>query len=193
MYEYIKGVIAETSGQIAVIEASGVGYRIHIPVSASPKLPEIGKEGLLFVSWVVREMSQTLFGFLTREERDLFELLITLSGIGPKTALALLGQITPFELQEVVFSSRVTELAKVPGIGKKTAERLLVDLKGKLHFSEIVSSGPQFSSKEQDALQALLNLGIPRVSAQKAIKLAKETLNEDTNLAELLNFALRHA
>ncbi len=180
MYEYIQGTLVESTSQYAVLDVQGVGYRLSTPCT----LHQIGEKVLLYTSFVVREQSQTLFGFIEKQDRELFELLLTLSGIGPKTALNLIAHID--DLGAIVEAQNATALAKVPGIGKKTAERLLVDLKGRLK-----SSGKVGGVKLQDALAALLNLGYTLPAAEKAVKRAAEEVADPNDLAQLITSALR--
>jgi holliday junction DNA helicase RuvA len=190
MYEYFNGKLAEKNGQFAVIDIGGIGYKLLIPSSLCHQLPQIGNQVFLYTSWVVREQSQTLYGFALKEERELFELLLTVSGIGPKTALGLVGHFDPLCFQETIRKGSVATLAKAPGIGKKTAEKLIVDLKNRLNLS-IVSSA-QFSSKSQDALNALLRLGYSQSSAELAVQKASEELSEEHDLPTLITAALKY-
>lgn len=189
MYDYFHGKLAEKSAQEAVVDVQGIGYKLYIPINLFGKLPEIGERAFFYVSWVVRELSQTLYGFTTKEERDLFELLMTFSGIGPKLALAIVGHFSPGDLEEAVRMGNFRALSQVPGVGKKTAERLMVDLKGKLKI--FPQSQMAHSSKIQDALNALLNLGFPALHAQLAVKKALEELTEECELSALIAAALK--
>jgi holliday junction DNA helicase RuvA len=191
MYAYFNGKLVEKTPLFAIVEVHGIGYKCHIPITLVSKLPPVGEQVLLYVSWVVREMSQALYGFATQEQRDLFELLLTLSGIGPKTALALVGHFELEDLEESVRTGNSQSLTQVPGIGKKTAERLIVDLKGKLKFSPFPKSAVT-SSKVQDALNALLHLGCSQAHAEQAIKKAMEELTEECDLPTLITAALKY-
>lgn len=191
MYEYFQGELIEKDPHNVVLDIQGIGYKISIPSNLFEKLPLVGASLFLYVSWVIREMSHTLYGFRTKEERDLFELLLTLSGIGPKTALGIVGHFELPALEEAVRNEEAQVIAKVPGIGKKTAERLIVDLKGKLKISTLPKNKTS-SSKIQDALNALLNLGCPPSSAEQAVKLALEELTEECDLPSLITAALQH-
>jgi len=131
MFEYIKGKLTDASPLKAVIEINGLGYSLLIPVNNYSKLPAFGHEILLYVSTVIREDSHKVYGFLTRTERDLFENLIEVSGIGPKTGLALIGHMEIDELQLAIAQSNIALICKIPGIGKKTAERLVVEMRDK--------------------------------------------------------------
>lgn len=180
MYEYIKGTLIDSKEGEAIIDVQGIAYRIHVPRA----LHQIQEEVLLYTSLVVREQSHTLFGFLSKVDRELFELLITLSGVGPKTALNVIGHID--DLGSVVEMQNSAALAKVPGIGKKTAERLILELKGRVKVGSKLGS-PQL----QDALAALLNLGYSPMAAEKAVKKAAEELKGVHDLSQLITTALK--
>lgn len=187
MYAYISGILKDSSPSEAIIEAHGVGYCLAIPFNDFVKLPLIGSFVLLYTAFVVREQSQMLYGFLTKEGKSLFEELITISGIGPKTALGIIGHLTYEELEEGVRSHDSTRLVKVPGIGKKTAERLLIELQGRLKLPKIpLQKGHKF-----DALQALIQLGFTEGAAEVAIKKAAATLTPDHDLSTLISTALK--
>src|SRR5258708_4277677 len=123
MYESIQGILKEKEPIKAVVEAGGIGYRLAIPLSTYTRLPACETPLKLYLSQVVREDAHTLYAFLLKEERDLFEVLITLSGIGPKTALAIIGHMEMGAFQRAIASADTRLLSKIPGIGKKTAER----------------------------------------------------------------------
>ena len=191
MYDYFNGKLTEKNGQYAVVEAGGIGYKLYIPSSVYAKLPPPGQQALLYASWVVRELSQTLYGFVSKEERDLFELLLTVSGIGPKSALGLVGYFDPLALQETVRKGNASALAQAPGIGKKTAEKLILDLKSKLKITILPpSSTPSY---KQDALNALLRLGYSHMGAEHAIQKALEDVSgEEEDLSSLITAALKY-
>jgi holliday junction DNA helicase RuvA len=189
VYDYFSGKLAEKNGHYAVIEVNGIGYKLHTPISLFAKLPAVGHLLTLYTSWVVRENGQTLYGFIAKEERDLFELLLTVSGIGPKTALGLVGHFEPITLQETVRKGNVVALAKAPGIGKKTAEKLILELKNKLNILSLPSCS--YSSKTYDALQALLRLGYSQTNAEQALQKALQELPSETDLSALITSALK--
>jgi Holliday junction DNA helicase RuvA len=194
MIEYIKGILVESTPLKTVLELNGIGYKILIPLSNYAKLPSLGKQVCLFISSVIREDSHRYFGFLTSEERDLFETLIEISGVGPKTALALLGHLEPTDLQIAVSQSDLTSICKVPGIGKKTAERLIVEMRDKVQKNPPVFSLPSSKSEPTlagDALRALVNLGYQPLLAQKAIKSVIDEGDQETDLGKIITSALR--
>lgn len=192
MYESIQGLLIEKTPSKAIVEAGGIGYRLAIPLSTYTRLPSLEKPIRFFLSHIVREDSQTLYAFLIKEERDLFETLITLSGIGPKTALAIIGHIELGAFQRAIASADVRLLSKIPGIGKKTAERLVIEMRDKFKAgpkdSKIsLSTGGLFG----DATSALLHLGYPPQQAQKAVEAALEENREETNLGKIITSALQ--
>ncbi|MCC5832409.1 MAG: Holliday junction branch migration protein RuvA [Chlamydiales bacterium] len=189
MYAYIKGTLAEATPLEAVVEAHGIGYRIFVSVKDFARLPQIGDRLFLYTSFVVRELSQTLYGFFAKEERDLFEKVITVSGIGPKTGMALIGHLTLPELEKAIQSHDSVSLAKVPGIGKKTAERLIIELQGR---SKVQPLPEQFGGRIADALQALIQLGYTQATAEKAVRKAADSLSSDCDLSDLITAALKY-
>lgn len=190
MYAFIRGELVSKNASSIIVEAKGVGYRLLIPSRYYAQLPELGEVILVYTSFVVRENAQILFGFASQEECTLFEKLITLSGIGPKTGLSVLSHLTLEEFHEVVALGEVKTLSKVPGIGKKTAERLLIDLKGK---SFQLAEGVVKTGVRADAVQALENLGYSSQSANLAVKNVLEKLGEKADLSQVIATALREA
>jgi holliday junction DNA helicase RuvA len=200
MFAYVKGILAQSSPLHAIVEVNGIGYHISIPASLYPKLPQIGEPIQLHTSFVIREFSQALYGFLSPNEKELFEILIDLSGVGPKTALNLIGHLPLPTLQQAVLGHDIHTLSKVPGIGKKTAERLIIELKDKLanllppdpsmHAVHLQSDPRSMAIK--DAMSALINLGYNQVVAQKAIKKCLNDYPDHVDLASLITNALKH-
>src|SRR5205085_933649 len=136
MYESIQGHLIDKTPLKAVVEAGGIGYRLAIPLSTYTRLPALNTKIQLFLSQVVREDSNTLYAFLLKDERDLFETLITLSGIGPKTALAIIGHIDLGAFERAIAAADVRLLSRIPGIGKKTAERLVIEMRDKFKIGK---------------------------------------------------------
>jgi Holliday junction DNA helicase RuvA len=197
MFAYIKGQIAFASPSQAVIEVNGIGYNIHIPTRVFGQLPQLGQTVQLYTSFIVREASQALYGFLAHQDRDFFEVLLSVSGIGPKMALGLIGYLTLGELQTAIVQQNFSLLSKVPGVGRKTAERLVLELKDKtldLADSSINAFAIHSDSQArhvQDAMMAMINLGYNQSTAQKAVKLSLQELPEETDLAALITVALK--
>lgn len=191
MYAFLRGVLIEANPSAIVLDVGGVGYFISVPISYFGKL-EVGKQLLLHTSFVIRELSQALYGFLEKEERDLFEILISLSGVGPKTALGIIGHLPLEDLEDAIRSQNLSLLAKVPGVGKKTAERLCVELRDKLQgIPKKAKKESLFSGKIQDAFQALLHLGYTQSVAEEAVMAASRQLPEEVELSTLITYALR--
>jgi Holliday junction DNA helicase RuvA len=190
MYEYIKGTLAEKDPQKAVVEAGGIGYKLMIPLSAFSRLPPLKKPVELYLSHIVREDSETLYAFITREERDLFELLLTVSGIGPKTGISIVGHADIGTFQRAIASSDVRLLSKIPGIGKKTAERLVIEMRDKFKGKKgtVPTLEPGLHS---DAYSALINLGYPPQEAQKAVAEVIKRNQEETDLGRVITAALK--
>lgn len=184
MIEYIKGTLVSSTPERTIVDVQGIGYKLFIPLSNYSKLPQEGKSICFYVAAVIREDSHKYYGFLSMKERDLFEVLIDVSGIGPKTALSLLGHLQPQDLQLAISSSDVSSICRVPGIGKKTAERLIVDMRDRVQkaspiFAPTVENG---GSLQGDAISALVNLGYQPAAAQKTIQ---SILSEETSPNEL--------
>jgi len=191
MYEAICGILKDKEPAKAIIEAAGISYRLIIPLNTYTRLPALESSLHLFLSHVVREDAHTLYAFLERQERDLFEVLIGLSGIGPKTAVAIIGHMDIAAFQKAIVSADFRVLGKIPGIGKKTAERLVVEMKDKMKGKGIMSSLPFTDDLSTDAVQALMNLGYPLIDAQRAVQKAiKET--EETDLGRLITVSLQN-
>jgi Holliday junction DNA helicase RuvA len=190
-----SGIVLEKRPDRALVDASGVGYELHVPLGTFAALPAVGERASLHVHTHVREDAILLFGFATAEERALFEKLITVSGIGPKVALAVLSGLPLPELVGALAAQNVKRLSTIPGVGKKLAERLAVELKDKV--AGILSGGTATSPGTgegiggilEDAVGALLNLGYRKPQAEAAVKAASETAAAD--LSALLSAALR--
>jgi Holliday junction DNA helicase RuvA len=188
MIAQLRGVLVEKHPNQAVVECGGVGYDLTIPVSTYSQLPEAGAEVRLRVHTHVREDALALFGFLTTDEKSLFERLIGVSGIGPKLAVTVLSGLRTADLTDAIRSGDVVRLTRIPGVGKKTAERMVVELRDKLELlpgaTQKVSPAAAFSATEQDVLSALVNLGSARASAEAAVvKLRAEGVTEDFETA----------
>lgn len=198
MFAYIKGVLVTANPNQVVVDVNGIGYAISISCRTLGELPALGELIQLYTTFIVRELSHTLYGFLTSQERDLFELLMNVTGVGPKLGLSMIGHLTLNELQTAVSCQDLPTLCRVPGIGKKTAERLVVELKDRLpqlmplstaHFSIPISH--VVSSYAQDAMLALINLGYNQSNAQKAVKQSMEELSDKADLSSLIMMALK--
>jgi Holliday junction DNA helicase RuvA len=192
MFEYILGTLRDASFTKAIVEANGLGYAINIAINTYNKLPKLGSEVKLYLSLSIREDAHLLYGFLSLEERDLFLSLCAVSGIGPKTALALTGHLEAADLYMAISQAQVSVLCKIPGVGKKTAERLVVELRDKVKVkNSVTTSIPKENSLASDATSALINLGYNPIHAQKAVRSALESKSNCTTLSELITSALR--
>lgn len=193
MFDFITGKLVKTSQEAVTIETNGIGYRIFVAGSCMNKLPGAPATVRLYISFVIREFSQAFYGFLEEAERELFEALLNISGIGPKTALAIIGYMPPDELSGAIMRKDIQTLCKVPGIGKKTAERLLIELKDTLPLlASMGSIGTISSPLIQDAISALINLGYNQITAQKAVKKAMEARSELSDLPALITLSLKN-
>ncbi|MEI6242248.1 MAG: Holliday junction branch migration protein RuvA [Chlamydiota bacterium] len=193
MLEHLKGKLFHVETTKVIVDVQGVGYRIGIPISCYSHLPKVGEDVLLYVSLVIREEAHTLYGFLQRQDRDLFELLLSVSGVGPKTALSILSHFDIHSFTDVISHANVFQLSKVPGIGKKTAEKLILEMKDKVKFkslSPLEHKSPSDHGMASDAISALMNLGYHPLQAQKAIKDVLEK-HKPKNTSELITLALR--
>ena len=176
MIALLHGVLVEKHPNQAIVETGGVGYDLTIPVSTFTHLPEPGAEVRLRVYTHVREDALALFGFLTQDEKTLFEKLIQVSGIGPKLAVTILSGLAAADLIQAIRRGEVERLVRIPGIGKKTAERMVLALRDKLPAArgeEPAAAAETLSSTDQDVLSALLNLGCGRPQAETAVRKAK--------------------
>ncbi len=182
----LTGVIAEKSPPLVLIDVQGVGYEVDVPMSTFYNLGNLGDKVSLLTHFVVREDAQILFGFLTAEERATFRQLIKISGVGPKMALSLLSGLSVAELSQAVSKQDSGRLVKVPGIGKKTAERLLLELKGKLG-PDLALPASVANDNQADILQALIALGYSEKEAGAALK----ALPPDVGVSEGIKLAMK--
>ncbi len=179
MIARLRGTLIEKRPNHIVVEAGGVGYELSIAVPTYSSLPDPGSEVALRVYTHVREDVLQLFGFPTADEKALFEKLISVSGIGPKLAITVLSGLAAGELVSAIRGGQVERLVRIPGVGKKTAERIVLELRDKLPApagAESAAPAPAPSAIEQDVLSALLNLGAGRPAAETAVRKAKTTL-----------------
>lgn len=183
----LVGTLAEKAPPQVLIDVNGVGYEVDVPMSSFFNLPGLGERVTLLTHFVVREDAQLLYGFLTHEERATFRQLIRISGIGPRTALSILSGLSVSELSQAVTQQQAGRLVKVPGIGKKTAERLLLELKGKLGPDMAAPGASVASDAQADIVQALMALGYNEKEAAAALK----ALPADIGVADGIKQALK--
>jgi holliday junction DNA helicase RuvA len=181
----LTGILAEKSPPQLLIDVNGVGYEVDVPMSSFYNLPALGERVTLLTHFVVREDAQVLFGFLTHDERATFRQLVKISGVGPRTALSILSGLSVNELAQAVSLQETGRLIKVPGIGKKTAERLLLELKGKLGDA-VAAPASVTSSAQADILQALVALGYSDREASATLK----TLPPEASVSDGIKLAL---
>ena len=176
MIAHLRGRILEKQPNRIVVDANGVGYDVSVPLSTFYELGDPGSEIALRIHTHVREDALSLYGFATRLEQELFERLISISGIGPKLALAVLSGIEPPELVRAIERADLARLTAIPGVGKKTSERIIVELKDRLPRAPAAPAGrggePERAAIKDDVLSALINLGYHRPLAEKAVDAA---------------------
>ncbi len=183
----LTGLLAEKSPPQVLIDVGGVGYVVDVPMSSFYNLPALGERVTLLTQFIVREDAQQLFGFLSAEERATFRQLIRISGVGPRMALGVLSGLSVAELTQAVAQQQVARLVKVPGIGKKTAERLLLELKGKLGPDLGLPGSAAVGHAHTDIEQALIALGYPERDAAAAMK----SLPAEVGVSEGIKLALK--
>jgi Holliday junction DNA helicase RuvA len=183
----ITGTLAEKAPPLILVDVGGVGYEIDVPMSSFYNLPGLGERVTLLTHFVVREDVQQLFGFLTHEERATFRELVKISGVGPRTALSILSGLSVADLSQAVSRQEAGRLVKVPGIGKKTAERLLLELKGKLGPDLGQPAASAASDAQTDIVQALVALGYNEREANTALK----ALPPEVSVSEGIKLALK--
>ena len=197
MLAFVQGRLIETGTDYVVLDNQGIGYLIYTPVSVLENLPPIGQDIKIYTYMYVREDQLTLCGFLTREDLEIFKLLIGVSGIGPKGALGLLSRISPNEFRFAVMSGDSKTIAKAPGIGPKTAQKLIIELKDKLKLEDMFEEKPEVnadvshggSSAEKETIMALVALGYSETEAFRAVQ--KVEASPETDSETLLKLALK--
>jgi Holliday junction DNA helicase RuvA len=187
MIARLTGVLSEKAPPFVLLDVNGVGYEVQVPMSTFYNLPELGAKVTLLTQFIVREDAQLLYGFLSAVERESFRELIKITGVGPRIALAVLSGLSTNELAQAVAAQEAGRLVKVPGIGKKTAERLLLELKGKLAPALGAAGVVVANDAQTDILQALIALGYSDKEAQAALK----ALPADASVSEGIKLALK--
>ena len=179
----LRGILIEKQAPEILIDVAGLGYEVHMPLTSFYELPDLHQEAIVYTHFVVREDAQLLYGFITKQERALFRLLVKTNGVGPKLGLTILSGMTASEFVACVERDDIATLVKLPGVGKKTAERLLVEMRDKLKSLMEASAGserefmlksnyvpkPVINTAEEDAIAALLSLGYKPAQASKAV------------------------
>lgn len=199
MISYIKGELVSIEEEKAIVDVNGVGFGIYMPAQSMNMLPAIGEEVKLHTYMNVREDAMQLFGFLTRDDLEVFKLVIGVSGIGPKGGLSILSHLSPDELRFAVMSHDVKVISGAPGIGKKTAEKLIIELKDKLSIEDVLERTVEKESGsisntnslvQTEAVQALVALGYGNTESLKAVK--KVGANDEMSVEEILKQALKY-
>lgn len=199
MIAYVKGELSDVTEETIVVENNGIGYEISVPFSVMDQLPASGCEVKIYTYMYVREDAMKLYGFLTKDDLKVFKLLITVNGIGPKGALGILSAITPDDLRFAVLSDDVKSISKAPGIGTKTAKKLILELKDKLKLEEAFEERLAHTEEIQtvnvaenirsEAVLALTALGYTNTDALKAVRQVE--LTADMTVEELLKKSLK--
>jgi len=187
MIARLNGLLIEKSPPYIVVDCAGVGYEVEVPMSTFYNLPDLGQKMQLLTYMVVREDAQLLYGFGSEQEKNTFKQLLKVNGIGAKSALSILSGVTVEDLVQAVSRQEVAMLTRIPGIGKKTAERLLLELKDKFSVTGSTTAQPQAKSPIHDVLNALIALGYKEREASAAVKL----LDQEVSVTEGIKLALK--
>ena len=198
MISYVKGPLVDIFEDTVIIEAGYIGLEIHVPLSVLDRLPGIGMETILYTYFHVREDGMCLYGFLNRQDLRMFKQLISVSGIGPKGALGVLSAMTPDDLRVAIISGDAKAISRAPGIGVKTAQRVILDLKDKIDMADVLpaqfaaAEGPEISAGgvAKEAIEALVALGYSQTEANRAV--GKVEVAEDMTSEDVLKASLKH-
>ena len=195
MISHLKGTLSQKSPITIVVDVGGVGYQVFTSLTTFYALPEIGEAVFLKIHTHVREDAFKLFGFITDEEQMIFQKLISISKVGPKLALSILSGMPPVDLMTAIMENNVAKISTIPGVGKKTAERLTLELKDKLgditvEFSPGNAKPASLGGVLDDAVSALVNLGYKKPQAEKALKSIWEQNGKDHSLEDLIKASL---
>lgn len=200
MYAYLKGTVEDITEDNLVVEVNQIGYNVKVSARTVNALGGIGSFVKIYTYTLVREDSFNLYGFLTKDDLELFKKLITVNGIGPKGGLAILSVMSADELRFAILSADAKAISKAPGVGAKTAERVILDLKDKISIEDAISpgnvhsvaalSGEDMGNRKNEAVEALVSLGYSPSDALKAVK--QVDITEDTSVEEILKAALKY-
>ena len=198
MISYVKGPLVDIFEDTVIIEAGYIGLEIHVPLSVLDRLPGIGMETILYTYFQVREYGMCLYGFLNRQDLRMFKQLISVSGIGPKGALGVLSAMTPDDLRVAIISGDAKAISRAPGIGVKTAQRVILDLKDKIDMADVLpaqfaaAEGPEISAGgvAKEAIEALVALGYSQTEANRAV--GKVEVSDDMTSEDVLKASLKH-
>ncbi len=205
MISFVRGILSEMGEGYVVVEAGGIGYMIYVPATVLPALPGLGEEIKIYTHFSVKEDGQSLYGFLHREDREMFRQLLGVNGVGPKGALGILSVLRPDELRVAIISGDAKAISRAPGIGAKTAQRVILDLKDKVDMPDIsgavgllaadMAEGDMRGAKGAygEAMEALVSLGYSRSEAVSAIRKVKASgVGEEQGTESILKQALRN-
>ena len=196
MIAHLIGKLIYKSPDHSIVDVNGIGYKIFTPLSTYYVLPKTGESVTLHIHTRVREDELKLFGFLTEEEQTIFEKLITINKVGPKLALGILSGMSPENLLTAIMNNDAARLSSIPGVGKKTAERLTLEMKDKLSDLTFVMEHQQETEVPEgpyeDALSALVNLGYKKPQAEKSLKSAYNKMGKDSSLEDLIKESLNN-
>lgn len=204
MYAYIRGTLEEITEDNVVVEAGGIGYNVKVSTTTAELLPGIGSEVKIYTYTLVREDAFSLYGFLTRDDLEIFKKLITVNGIGPKGGLAILSVMSADALRFAIMAGDAKSIAKAPGVGNKTAERVILDLRDKISLEDtlqgldgsqepaggVVAGSGTDNVMKKEAIEALVALGYSASDATSAVK--KVEITEDTTVEGILKAALKY-
>lgn len=198
MISFVKGPVVEIFEDTVVIETGNIGLEIHVPLSVLERLPGVGLEAVLYTYFQVREDGMCLYGFLNRQDLTMFKQLISVSGIGPKGALGVLSALSPDALRSAIVSGDAKAISRAPGVGAKTAQRIILDLKDKIDMADILP--PQFAVEEaagisavgvaKEAIEALVALGYSAAEANRAV--GRVEVTEAMTSEDVLKASLKH-
>jgi Holliday junction DNA helicase RuvA len=191
---FLEGILADKHPTRIVVNVGGVGYEVAIPLSSYDRLPEAGHAARVLTHHHVREDLHALYGFATEGEREVFRMLLDVSGIGPKTALSTLSGMSVRDIRGCIAEGNAKRLATIPGIGKKTAERIVVELRDKLGAADVLAAaapeGPRPDPRARDAVLALISLGYKQAEAQQRVRAALDKAPAGTAVEEIVRLAL---
>lgn len=200
MIAFVTGKLAEKKPAHVLVDVGGIGYFIAIPASTYESLPKVGEAVTLQTAFIVREDNQALYGFASAAEKTVFQTMLAVSGVGPKLALAALSAMSPMELRDRVVDGDTTMLVKIPGVGRKTAERMVVELSDRFAKLDVFSGASPLSggtdaraAARADALAALEALGLARAAAERALRKTLRNHPGSQSADELVRLALRES
>jgi Holliday junction DNA helicase RuvA len=192
MISQIRGKLTVIGADTAVVDVNGVGYKLFMPLSEMGRLPAVGEDVLLFTHTYVREDALALYGFLDEQQRDLFEMLLGVSGVGPRVDLAILSVLSTSEVLNAIADEDARQLQRAPGVGLKLAQRIVLDLKDKVStMPRAMGAAAPIGSSSSDAVDALQSLGYKPSEAQKAVEAVMKEIDDRNDIGKIVRAALR--